>query len=90
MIAKTGTVEGRVQGVGYRYFAQETAVRLGLFGWVRNLPEGSVEYYVQGPEPAVAEFIRKLEEGPPLSRVERVTRGGMPVDLAIQGFRVMY
>jgi len=88
--AITGEVEGRVQGVGYRYFVLDIAEQLGLAGWVRNLPDGNVEYLVQGPDAPVKEFLRKLEAGPPLSRVERVTRNDVPVDAEMTGFELRY
>jgi acylphosphatase len=66
----TGVVTGRVQGVGYRYFAREQASPLGLTGWVRNLPDGSVEFYAEGPEAALEEFLRRLRKGPTSGHVD--------------------
>ncbi len=65
-------VTGRVQGVGYRYFAQERAVAHGLNGWVRNLPDGHVEIHVEGMRNAIEHFTQTLRQGPPLARVDRV------------------
>ncbi len=65
-------VRGRVQGVGFRYFTQEVAIEWGLTGWVRNLPDGSVEVYAQGPRSRLQSLRERLNEGPPLSRVESV------------------
>lgn len=65
-------VSGRVQGVFYRATAMETAQRLGLTGWVRNLPSGGVEALAEGPRYAVEEFIGWCESGPPMSRVDDV------------------
>ena len=48
---------GRVQGVGFRYYAVNKANQLGLTGWVRNLPDGTVEMEVQGNEPSIDELI---------------------------------
>lgn len=67
------TVYGRVQGVGYRYFARGQAEKLGLTGYVRNLPDGkTVEVVAEGERDKLEEFIRQLEAGPRLARVERV------------------
>ncbi len=63
-------VRGRVQGVGFRMFAARVARELGLDGWVRNLPDGrSVEAVAGGDPQALAEFERRLREGPPNSFV---------------------
>jgi len=70
--AKLFLVEGRVQGVGFRYFAEAEANKLGLRGYVRNLHDGRVEVYVMGEAALLEKFRKRLEEGPPASRVERV------------------
>jgi acylphosphatase len=66
-------IHGRVQGVGYRFFAQELAGIFGLPGWVRNLPDGNVEVFVEGPRPVIEVLIERLENGPSMARVENVT-----------------
>ena len=60
---------GRVQGVGYRAWAMQTAARLGLRGWVRNRRDGSVEALVIGEDDAVAQMIEACREGPFGARV---------------------
>jgi len=65
-------VTGRVQGVGFRYFTQQTAESLGLTGWVRNLPGGEVEITAQGDEKEVKRFISRIKLGPPASLVEKI------------------
>ncbi|HNY85067.1 MAG TPA: acylphosphatase [Candidatus Hydrogenedentes bacterium] len=65
-------VSGRVQGVGYRWAAAEEARRLGLAGWVRNLPGGGVEALFEGPAVALAEMRDWCALGPRLARVDRV------------------
>jgi acylphosphatase len=72
------TVTGRVQGVGYRFFAEDAANALGLSGWVRNNPERTVECEVQGEEIVLAEFCKELRKGPPLSRVKDVLIAEIP------------
>jgi len=57
-------VRGRVQGVGFRWFAAQAARDLGLSGWVRNAMDGSVEAAAAGPDDAVAKFLVVLEQGP--------------------------
>ena len=57
-------IGGRVQGVGFRFFAQRTAARLGLLGWVRNLPDGGVEAEAQGDPISLSSFESSLRQGP--------------------------
>ncbi|MFG0315818.1 MAG: acylphosphatase [Planctomycetota bacterium JB042] len=72
-------ITGRVQGVWYRGSTRETARRLGLDGWVRNLDDGSVEAVAEGSEAAVERLVAWCHDGPPLARVERVTVCEEPV-----------
>lgn len=65
-------VYGRVQGVYYRSTARDVARELGLTGWVRNLPDGSVEAVVEGEEEAVKKFIEWCRKGPPLAVVKNL------------------
>src|SRR5258707_15135154 len=71
-IARRYLVSGRVQGVGFRFFAEAAALREGLHGWVRNLPDGRVEALAEGEAEAVERFERAIGHGPPGARVERV------------------
>ncbi|MFZ3069689.1 MAG: acylphosphatase [Anaerolineaceae bacterium] len=66
-------VEGHVQGVGFRYFALEQAQRLGLTGWVRNLPWGEVELEAEGSRQDLDTFLKKLYEGPAGCHVRHIT-----------------
>ena len=65
-------VSGRVQGVGYREFARATAQRLGIAGWVRNLPSGDVEVLARIPAGRKAPFLTQLRQGPRMSEVTDV------------------
>jgi acylphosphatase len=67
-------VEGRVQGVGYRWWARGHALSLGLRGWVRNRRDGSVELLAVGPADAVERFAAACREGPAAAQVKSVTR----------------
>lgn len=65
-------VVGRVQGVGFRWFVRENARRLGLAGWVRNLPDGSVEIAAAGIEQSVQRLAEVVRVGPDGARVDEV------------------
>jgi acylphosphatase len=65
-------VAGRVQGVYYRAATVEEAARLGLDGWVKNLPDGRVEVVAAGEPAAIAALVRWLWQGPPAARVAAV------------------
>ena len=65
-------VTGRVQGVGYRAWTQDQATRLGVTGWVRNCPDGTVEAFLQGAEETVHSLLEELHRGPQLAQVNDV------------------
>jgi len=65
-------VSGRVQGVLFRDYTRRKAKKLGLFGWVKNLPDGTVEIVAQGEEEHLKEFLKKIKRGSLPSKVERV------------------
>ena len=68
-------IHGRVQGVFYRDWTVKTARQLGVSGWVRNLPDGTVEAHLEGAADAVEAMIEKMHDGPIAARVDRVERG---------------
>jgi len=65
-------IRGRVQGVFYRVSARQEALRLGLTGWIRNCPDGSVELLAQGPRPLCEGLLSYCHEGPPGARVDAI------------------
>jgi acylphosphatase len=71
-IARKFLISGRVQGVGYRYFAQRSAARYQILGYVRNLPDRRVEVWAEGASQAVDEFKNDLVAGPTYSKVEQI------------------
>jgi acylphosphatase len=71
-VARHYLVSGRVQGVGFRYFTHVAAMREGVYGWVRNTPDGRVEIEAEGEGEALARFEHHVRHGPPGARVERV------------------
>jgi acylphosphatase len=73
-------VKGRVQGVGYRWWAIEQARRLGVAGWVRNRRTGSVEILAIGPEDAIAQLAEACRQGPRAAAVSSVERSAAEDD----------
>ena len=73
MTAKRVVITGRVQGVGYRDWLVTLARGMGLSGWVRNLPDGTVEALVAGDTPAVEELLRLCRLGPRAAMVVSIT-----------------
>lgn len=86
-IAVHVTWKGRVQGVWFRGFIRKHATELGLKGWVRNRPDGTVEAEITGPRPAVEDLLRRSRKGPPAARVDEVVVEEMAVpETAAEGF----
>lgn len=81
-------IHGRVQGVGFRYWAQGQAFRLGLKGWVRNRGRDKVELVVYGSEDRVKEMLASCTLGPPGARVDQVEVVGEGVE-AHQSFEIL-
>jgi acylphosphatase len=81
-------IAGRVQGVGYRAWAAETARRLALDGWVRNRADGSVELVVAGEAGLVTAMITACRTGPSLATVSDIAESSAPGDPGV-GFRIL-
>jgi acylphosphatase len=87
-IARRFFVSGRVQGVGFRYFALEAARREGLHGYVANQDDGSVEAVAEGEAESVERFERALRRGPSRSRVEDVMVDDIAPSQGNSGFHI--
>ena len=83
-------VQGRVQGVGFRAFTTRRAQQLGLSGWVRNEPDGSVRVVAEGSEDDLHTLLDHLRHGPPASRVSDVSATWDDATGEFDGFRVRY
>lgn len=70
--AVRAVVHGQVQGVGFRWSCMHRAEALGLAGWVRNRPDGTVECWLEGPDAEVGAMLEWLSQGPRYARVARV------------------
>ena len=80
-------VEGRVQGVGYRYFVMRQADALGVSGYARNRADGSVEVVAEGSEAAMADFEARLRQGPSFAEVTSLERESI-AERGSSGFHV--
>jgi acylphosphatase len=87
-VARRLVVSGRVQGVGFRYFTQDAATREGVTGWVRNLPDGRVEAFVEGERDAVTCVERAIRRGPRGARVDSVDVDAEEPGGMYRGFRM--
>lgn len=88
------SVSGRVQGVGFRYSALAMARSLGLRGWVRNLPDGSVETMAWGSPEQITAYLDWLGAGSSMARVDGVNvierRNSQDTEIPDKGFRIKF
>lgn len=90
MKAVRAVVGGRVQGVGFRYSTVDQANRHGVTGWVRNMPSGQVEVFVQGPDVNVDELLAWMAIGPRLASVTGVEVVTAEPDTRVTTFRIRF
>ncbi len=83
-------IKGLVQGVNFRYFTHNQAIKLGLKGYVKNLFTGNVEAFVEGDKPIIEEFISTLKIGPRASRVTDVIVEWGPFSSKYKSFYITY
>lgn len=83
-------VHGMVQGVNFRAYTVREAQRLGLTGWVRNRPDGTVETVAEGPREALEAFLEFLFTGSPSASVDKVTPTWGQATGEFDDFRVRY
>jgi acylphosphatase len=85
--ARRFLISGRVQGVGYRYFAERSAHETGVTGWARNLDDGRVEVHANGTADHLDDFEARLRQGPRFSDVRSVESSDVAV-LELSGFHI--
>jgi acylphosphatase len=83
-------LEGRVQGVGFRYHASQECRRLGLAGWVQNTRRGKVELWAEGPKEQLAALLQWLRDGPPGARVDSLVYDYRPATGQYTNFFAKY
>lgn len=82
-------IEGRVQGISYRYWTLRQAQGLQLTGWVRNLADGRVEAVFEGAKKEVEDMIKKLKRGPMLSGVKHIDINWEDAMGEFEGFEIL-
>ena len=84
-------VSGRVQGVGFRYFTKKMADELSIYGWVKNMGDGTVEITAEGAEQLLEDFLKFIKRGPSFSRVKdtRVSKIRLS-DYKYSDFKISY
>lgn len=87
-IARRYFISGRVQGVGFRFFAERAAADLGVSGYARNLADGRVEVYAIGEPEQIDELSSMLARGPRLAEVTGVESREESIDAGVHGFSV--
>jgi acylphosphatase len=90
MIEMYAVVSGKVQGVAYRTYAQESATNLGLVGYVKNLSDGTVAVVAQGMPDVLKEFVEYLNEGSLLAKVESVSIDWRSVSATYNEFSLLH
>ena len=88
IVAKRLVIAGRVQGVGFRFFAEAQAAVEGVHGFVRNLPDGRVEAVIEGDEESVERVERALRRGPAGAVVDSVDVEHIPPSRRATGFSI--
>ena len=82
-------VTGRVQGVCFRYATHRQALAIGVTGWVKNLPDGSVQTCIQGEETTVKQLLDWLHDGPPNARVDQIEIDRQEYIEEFNGFQIL-
>ncbi len=83
-------VSGRVQGVGFRWTTRRVAAGMGLVGWVRNAPDGSVEIEAEGERAVLERFLEWCRHGPDFSRVDSVSVNWGPARAEEHNFSIQH
>lgn len=90
MIAKRVIFQGRVQGVGFRYTTKDLARGFDVCGWVKNLPDGTVELQAMGEEDEVESFIKEIaEESNVAHHIKNLTAEKIPLLEGVRGFSIL-
>ncbi len=89
-VRKAGRAEGRVQGVGFRFFVQSNAKTMGISGWVKNMSDGSVTMELQGEPQTIDRLIAKIKRGNDWIKVTNFEISDLPVVKGENKFAIRY
>ncbi|MBN1232779.1 MAG: acylphosphatase [Candidatus Coatesbacteria bacterium] len=84
------SISGRVQGVGFRYFTYGIAAKNEIYGYVRNMEDGTVEVVAQGEDEKISNFERELFQGPRWSFIQEMKKETIEIDTPYESFRITY
>ncbi|MCS6873099.1 MAG: acylphosphatase [Pyrinomonadaceae bacterium] len=87
-VARKFIVKGKVQGVGYRFFTYQAAIRHGIVGYVKNLKNGDVEVVAEGDESEVLSFKKQLFVGPPFAVVREIEETVLEATNQFDSFKI--
>jgi acylphosphatase len=90
LVRVLAVASGRVQGVGFRYFVQSSALKHSVTGWVKNMNDGTVEMELQGAETNVEHLIAAIKKGNMFCRVDSLAMKKVEVDMQESGFQIFY
>ena len=90
LVRKAGRAEGRVQGVGFRFFVQSNAKTMGISGWVKNMSDGSVTMELQGEPQTIDRLIAKIKRGNDWIKVTNFEISDLPVVKGENKFAIRY
>lgn len=88
VVARRFVITGRVQGVGYRYYTLRAACQYQIRGWVRNLPDGSVEAWVEGTPESIEKLKHDLAFGPMYAEVRKISETAVEPTGHFDTFRI--
>jgi len=83
-------VRGRVQGVGFRFFVRGQASVMGVAGWVKNLPDGSVEIHAEAEREVLEKFVEKVRRGPVFAHVDEIVEDWTEPENAYYNFNIEF
>lgn len=89
-ISKQYIIHGKVQGVGFRYYVRSISIKMGVYGWVRNKFDGTVEVMAIMREDQIKNYEKKLEIGNGYSNVDYIEKNEIKLNKEYLSFEIVY